>query len=270
MEIGVTLRNMGPQSTAATMAAGAEHAEAAGFESLWIVDHIAIPPDDAEGSGGRYTDPLTTLAWLAARTTRIHLGIGVLILPYRPPLPTAKAIATIQELSGERMLLGCGVGWMEPEFRALGVPRRERGRRTDEMLGFLRECFGSDVVEANGQPLVFAPRPACPPLYVGGAAPHALERALRYDAGWMPMARDAAGLSPHLETFERLAGERDRRPGPVTVLTSVPSSDADAAADALRAYADLGVERVVCAQRYADLDDYRRRLDALAAVRDAL
>ena len=105
MKIGVTLRNMGPQSTAATMRAGAARAEALGFESLWITDHIAIPPDDAEGSGGRYTDPLTTLAWLGGTTTRIRLGVGVLILPYRPALPTVKQIATV----------------------GLGVERRRRG-----------------------------------------------------------------------------------------------------------------------------------------------
>ena len=81
MHIGITLRNMGEQSTAPVMRSGAQAAEASGFESLWITDHIAIPPDDAEGSGGRYLDTLTTLAWLAAATETIQLGSGVLILP---------------------------------------------------------------------------------------------------------------------------------------------------------------------------------------------
>ncbi len=87
MYLGVTIRNMGVQSTPDIIAACAKSAEAAGMESAWIVDHIAIPPDDAEGSGGRYMDPLVTLAWLAAATRTIKLGTAVLILPYRSALP---------------------------------------------------------------------------------------------------------------------------------------------------------------------------------------
>ena len=127
MKIGVTLRNMGPQSAPEIMIAGARAAEAIGFDSIWITDHIAIPPDDAEGSGGRYLDTLTTLAWLAGATETIGLGSGVLILPYRPALPTAKQVATVQEVSGGRLLLGVGIGWMDPEFNALGVDRHQRG-----------------------------------------------------------------------------------------------------------------------------------------------
>ena len=144
IKVGVTLRNMGVQSSREIMGAGLAHAEALGFESIWITDHIAIPPDDAEGSGGRYTDPLTTLSWFAGQTERIKLGSGVLILPYRPVLPTAKAIATLQELSANRLLLGVGIGWMDAEFTALGIPRKERGARSDATLAFLNECFSQD------------------------------------------------------------------------------------------------------------------------------
>src|SRR5215471_15802209 len=122
---------MGEESTAATMRECAEAAEALGFESLWITDHIAIPPDDAEGSGGRYVDPLITLAWMASFTSRVRLGVGVIVLPYRAPLPFAKQVAALQELSQGRLLLGVGVGWMAAEFRALGVDRRARGRLSD-------------------------------------------------------------------------------------------------------------------------------------------
>jgi alkanesulfonate monooxygenase SsuD/methylene tetrahydromethanopterin reductase-like flavin-dependent oxidoreductase (luciferase family) len=129
MKIGIAMRSMGDASRPGVLLECARAADDAGLESLWIQDHIAIPPDDAEGSNGRYLDPLSTLAWLAAKTEHIRLGSGVLILPYRPALPTAKAIATVQELSGERLLLGVGIGWMQPEFDAIGVPRSERGRR---------------------------------------------------------------------------------------------------------------------------------------------
>src|SRR5262245_39134641 len=100
MELGVAVRSMGPQSEPDVLLACAKAAERAGLADVWVQDHLAIPPDDAEGSGGRYLDPLTALGWLAGQVPGIGLGTGVLILPYRPPLPTAKAIATVQELSG--------------------------------------------------------------------------------------------------------------------------------------------------------------------------
>src|SRR5580765_8784182 len=187
MDLGLYVRNMGPQSTPGMLVDCARAAERAGIDHLWVADHIAIPPDQAEGSGGRYLDPLGTLAFLAAATDRIRLGTGVLVLPYRPPLATAKWVATIQELSGGRLLFGVGAGWMEAEFRAVGVPRNQRGRITDQTLAFLNQCFSNDVVELNGQPFLFRPRPPRPPIFVGGAAPQALRRAAKFGDGWMPM-----------------------------------------------------------------------------------
>ena len=110
MQIGIMVRNMGPASQPAIIAACARLAEEAGIDHLWVCDHIAIPREDAEGSGGRYLDPLATLAFLAGVTERIGLGVTVLIVPYRPALPTAKWIATVQELSQGRLQLGVGVG----------------------------------------------------------------------------------------------------------------------------------------------------------------
>ena len=109
MHIGLMIRNMGEQSTREIMAGAALAAEEREFESIWVVDHIAIPPEDSEGSGGRYVDILTSLAWLAGVTSTINLGSGVLIAPYREILPTAKQVASIQELSGNRLLLGIGL-----------------------------------------------------------------------------------------------------------------------------------------------------------------
>ena len=263
MSVGVTLRNMGPQSRRETLGACALQAEALGFESVWITDHIAIPPDDAQGSGGRYTDPLTTLAWLGGMTRRIRLGIGALILPYRPALPTAKAIATLHELTGERLLLGVGLGWMDAEFRALGVDRHQRGRITDEQLAFLQRCFDRPVVERNGQPFIFDPRPAAPPIYVGGRAPHALQRASRFGLGWLPMARDAASLGADLLAWEQQAQDQGKQRGPVTAFVALPATDDGAAVGELEAFGSLGVERLVCAVRYDDASAYRRQLDRL-------
>src|SRR6059036_456207 len=145
MELGVAVRSMGPQSQPDVLLACVRAAEQAGLADVWVADHIAIPPDDAEGSGGRYLDPLATLAFLAGVTTRVGLGTGVLVVPYRPPLATAKWIATVQELSGGRLRLGVGIGWMAAEFRAVGVDQRRRGALTDETLTFLERCFAADV-----------------------------------------------------------------------------------------------------------------------------
>jgi probable F420-dependent oxidoreductase len=267
MKLGLYLRNMGPYSTATTMQVCARAAEDAGVDDLWVADHIAIPPDDAEGSGGRYLDPLATLAYLAGATQRINLGTGVLVLPYRPPLATAKWIATIQELSGGRMLLGVGAGWMAAEFRALGVDRAKRGAITDSTLAFLQRCFANDVVEANGQSLLFRPRPPRPPIFVGGAAPHALRRAARFGDGWMPMGGDPEALRAQIEALQRGFADAGKPPAEVAVLTRLPLDDPPRAADELAALAAIGATRVVHAWRYTDAAGFARAAAVLERAR---
>ncbi len=264
MKIGAYLRNMGPQSTRAVLLACARAAETSGLDDLWVADHIAIPPDDAEGSGGRYLDPLATLAFLAGATTRIGLGTGVLVLPYRPPLATAKWVATIQELSAGRLLLGVGIGWMAAEFRALGLARRDRAAISDTTLAFLRRCFASDEVEANGQPFLFRPRPARPPIIVGGAAPHALRRAARFGDGWMPIGSEPDALRADVARLRELMAAAGNPSPEVVVLTGLPLGDPAAAVARVRAYADVGATRLVHAARYEDADAFRRAVDVLA------
>ena len=268
MKIGVTLRNMGSQSTPELMLAAAEAAESAGMESIWVTDHIAIPPDDAEGSDGRYLDPLITLSVLAGATERIGLGTGVLILPYRPALPTLKQIASLQELSAQRLLLGVGIGWMDAEFRAVGVDRHQRGRLSDELLDFFNRCFShpDDLAEANGQPFLFRPNPAAPPVYIGGRAPHALQRAVRHGAGWLPMGGDPERLAQDMASFRQLAETAEREPGPVTLLTPLPLSNRDKCNELLERYAALGVERLVCATRYDTLSEYQHSLEQIGGL----
>jgi len=264
MKLGVALRSMGPQSQPDVFLACARAAEAAGLADLWIQDHIAIPPDDAEGSGGRYLDPLTALAWLAGKTERIGLGVGVLILPYRPPLPTAKAVATVQELSGGRLRLGVGVGWMEAEFRALGVARAQRGKSTDETLAFLRRCFEDEVVEANGQSFLFLPRPARPPIYVGGSGLHALQRAVRFGDGWMPMTGDPAKLGPEISRLRELAERAGRKMPEVVAFTGFDPREPERIPERIAALSELGVARLVAGVRYATADDFARHVEFLA------
>jgi len=266
VKVGIALRTMGPQSTAEVMVACARAAEAAGLDSIWVADHIAIPHDDAEGSGGRYLDPLTALAYLAGATQRIGLGTGVLIVPYRPPLPTAKVIATLQELSGGRLRLGVGLGWMAPEFRAVGVDRRRRGRITDDTLAFFERCFAADLAEANGQPFLFLPRPPKPPILVGGAPPHALARAARYGSGWMPMQGDPDKLAPHVADLRARFAAAGKPPPQVIVLAPLPLDDPPRARDHLARLAGAGATHVVHALRYADAAEFARRAEALGKL----
>ena len=266
MQIAATLRNMGGASSPETMLRCLALAEQTALESLWVVDHIAIPPEDSEGSEGRYVDPLATLAWLAGATKRLRLGVGVLVLPYRSALPTAKQVAAIQELSGGRLLLGVGVGWMPAEFRALGVARSRRGGTADAVLDLLNRCFAGDEVVENGQRFLFKPRPRKPPVLVGGGPPHALVRAARYGDGWLPMALPPDELARHLATYRAFCEEQGREPGPATVMGSLPLDDLGASAERLAAYEAAGANRFVHGSRYRSADEFQRRLERLQAL----
>lgn len=264
MQLGVAVRSMGPQSQPGVLLACVHAAEQAGLADVWVQDHLAIPPDDAEGSGGRYLDPLTALAWLAGQVPRIGLGTAVLILPYRPPLPTAKAIATLQELAAGRLRLGVGVGWMEAEFRALGVPRAQRGRRTDEALEFLHACFSGDVVRAHGQDFLFLPRPSRPPIYVGGAGERALQRVIRFGDGWMPMTGDPEKLAPGVARLRELAAEAGRPVPEVIAFTGFDPREPERVPERVAALVAAGATRLVAGARYATADDFARHVEFLA------
>ena len=267
MQLGVLLRNMGPASAPETVLAAARAAdEAPGIADLWVTDHIAIPPDDAEGSGGRYLDALATLATLAGATKRVGLGTAVLVLPYRPALATAKWVATVQELSGGRLRLGVGVGWMTAEFHAVGVDYRRRGRITDDTLAFLDRCFADDVAEANGQQFYFRPRPARPPLLIGGAPAHAFRRALAHRAGWMPMGMTPESLRGPAEELRAAAAATGAPPPAIVVLGTLPRRDPPAAGAALAAYDAAGATQVIHAERYANLTEFLRMRDDLARI----
>ena len=271
MRCGIAVRVMGEGSRPDTLLECARYAEEAGLDELWVTDHIAIPPDDAEGSNGRYLDPLTTLGYLAGVTQRIGLGTSVLILPYRPPLPTAKAIATVQELSRGRLTLGVGIGWMDPEFRALGVDRSQRGAIADQTLDFIRRCFDAedDVIEHNGQEFYFRPNPERPKILVGGSPPHALQRAVRYGDGWMPMSADPGKLAPAIEQLHVLAEQAGQPKPEVACMGGLPPEPEKAAAQ-LQALSELGVTRFLTGARYdTDTAPLRNAVDALIAARKA-
>jgi len=264
MKYGIAIRNMGPQSNRATFRACARSAEEAGFDALFVSDHLCIPPDQTEGSGGRYLDVLAALAYLAGMTSRIRIGVSVLVLPYRPAVLTAKQVATIQELSDERMILGVGVGWMKPEFDALGVEVRKRGAVTTETLRVLHHLFGNrDAIAYQGKlvkfpAFVFEPHPKRPPIWVGGGSPRALERVVEFGDGWHPM-QGAAELKPLVEDLRarmRAAG----KPEPEIVVRRGMKLD-----DSASARAKLDAERAAGATyfildlgRYPDEREFSR------------
>jgi probable F420-dependent oxidoreductase len=269
MKLGLYLRNMGPQSTRLLIAAAARAAEEAGIDDLWVADHLALAPEDSEGSDGRYLEPLATLAFLAGITERVGLGVGVLIVPYRPALLAAKWTASIQELSGGRLILGVGVGWMAKESRALGVDSRRRGATTDATLAFLHRCFERDEVEANGQIFLFRPRPPRPPIIVGGAPPHALRRAVRFGDGWMPTGAHAGMLESGIASLRAEMAAAGKPAPEVVLLQPLPVDDEDKLGARLAELAALGVTRVVHPWRYRDADEVARVAARLVAARAA-
>lgn len=245
MKFGVAIRNMGPQSSRTTVRACARIAEQAGFDALFVSDHLCIPPDQVEGSGGRYLDVLATLAFLAGATERIRLGVSVLVVPYRPAVLTAKQIATIQELSGERMIVGVGVGWMKPEFDALGADLRQRGAVTNETLAVVHHLFSADTPGAYNGPLVqfpsfvFLPRPKRPPIWIGGNGPAAMNRVLKFGDGWHPML-PAAELKPKIEELRKRATAAGRPAPEIVVRRGLRLDDTAAARDRFALERDAG------------------------------
>jgi alkanesulfonate monooxygenase SsuD/methylene tetrahydromethanopterin reductase-like flavin-dependent oxidoreductase (luciferase family) len=155
VKLSINLRNWGPYSTRELVREFARAVDESGLDTVWINERLALPPHATPdmptySPTGRTLDPLATLAFLAAVTHRVGLGTAVLNLPFRPALPTAKWVASLQDLSGGRVRLGIGTGWMEEEFRALGLDPKRRGTMTDETLAVIHRCFQSDVVEVNG------------------------------------------------------------------------------------------------------------------------
>jgi probable F420-dependent oxidoreductase len=257
---------MGPQSTRATMRACALAAERLGFDSIVVSDHLCIPPDEVEGSGGRYLDVLATLAWLAGITERIRLGVSVLVLPYRPAVLTAKQVATIQELSGERMILGVGVGWMKPEFAALGADHALRGRMSTETLRVLHHLFANDAAGYDGElvkfpAFVFAPRPKRPPIWIGGNVEAALRRVVEFGDGWHPML-PAEKLKPMVAELTRRLTAKNRGETEIVVRRGMRFDDLDKARARFEAEREAGANYFILdLGRYGSETDFEHQAE---------
>lgn len=269
MKLGMNIRNWGPYATPENLIACARLADESDLDSIWVNDHVGLPPGDwnneygISNEMGSILDPLAVMAFLAAATSRISFGTAVLIVPYRPKLLTAKWIATIQVLSKGRFLMGVGPGYLTEEFRALGVARNRRGRITDETLEFLHEAFSNELVIANGQELRLSPRPARPPFLIGGNPSVAIPRAVRIGDGWMPVGLMPQDLRAHVETLNRTAAEAGREKLAVVAMKTLPLDRPHEAIELARAYRDAGATHFVHTQSYSSPDEYQAIVEQL-------
>jgi probable F420-dependent oxidoreductase len=252
LRIGLMGLNMGPATDPGVARDVAQSAEALGYDSLWVGDHPVLPDPPVDGSPfpPRYAfgAPMVALAHLAAQTSRVLLGTGVLLLAQRNPVHLAKEVATLDRLSGGRMVLGIGVGYLDAEFRAVGVPRDQRGARTDEHLDAMRALWcqprpafrgrftSFDGIEALPTPV----RPGGPPIVVGGHSRAALARAARVGDGWLGWFLDPDQCARRVTSLAALPRPEGRPPLEVGVMPSRRLT-ADLVAD----YADAGVARIV-------------------------
>ena len=225
-------------------------AEGMGFASLWVSDHLLLPPGDFIPHGHQ-PDPLAMLGWLASATERVGIGTSVLVLPYRAPVVVAKAAGTADWLSGGRVTLGVGAGWLRAEFDALGVPYAERGARTDAALRAIRARWAEeDGLRARP---AGAPGHAIP-LLVGGNAPPAVRRAAALGDGWQPLNLGPAELAARLRDYRAACARAGRPSGWISARASARgrpgddqlfSGDAHAARAELAAYERAGADEVV-------------------------
>lgn len=241
-------------------------AEAAGFESVMAIEHVVWPsgyqstyPYSPTGRlpGGPQTllpDPLIWMTYVGAVTTRLRLITGVLILPQRNPLVLAKELATIDFMTGGRISLGLGVGWLKEEFQALGVPFERRGARTDEYIEAMRALWASDEASYHGQFVDFEavscnPKPVNGrvPLLIGGHSEAAAKRAGRLGDGFFPATGAQVDVVPLIDLARRTAEEAGRDPAALEITTGCPEALPGASSDPVGAIEELaarGIHRV--------------------------
>jgi probable F420-dependent oxidoreductase len=256
MRFGIFGINVGVCAGGQTAAQIAQVAEAAGFESVWTGEHVVLPdpqtPPSPVPPETPFLDPAVALALVAAHTQRIRLGTGIIILPQRNPLVLAKELASLDVVSGGRLIFGLGIGYLKPEFDALGVPFEHKGARALEYLEAILAVWTASRPAYRGRFVAFAgiqarPRPLQtphPPIVIGGQTPHAYRRAVTHGNGWYGFALDHAGTATCLAGL-RSAGAERGRPSALGELeiTVTPRGPLDF--DTVKRFADLGVHRLV-------------------------
>ena len=289
MDFGCHLPVFGPMATRDNLLAFARRAEVLGYDSLWVSDHVVVPtaiasryPYNASGrlfiaADAALIEPLTALTFVAAVTERARLGTSVLVLPHRHPLLAAKMLACLDHLSGGRVVVGAGIGWMREEIEMLGAPFARRAAWSEEAIAVMRACWRGGRAAYRGEFFAFDevgayPRPARGdiPIWIGGHTAPALRRAAALGDGWHAAGATPAEVAPALATLREACARqgrrledlaisvrlglafRDRPAGPDrTQLHGTP----DEIVETLGAYRALGVGTVILDTRYRDLDD---------------
>ena len=236
-------------------------AEQAGFESVWLPEHLIMPvkmsgrpgtPHEGDSPISAATpgwDPFVQMAWLAGQTSTIRFGTNVFNIGLRHPIITARALTTADLVSGGRVEFGVGASWLSEEWDAMELPFATRGRRVDESIHVIRRLFSEDVIEHEGefyafQPVGFLPKPVngSIPFHIGGDSPAAIRRAAMLGDGWLPMAqRDPEALQRNLDQLHALRAEAGRT-GPFEVSLFGVGVES---VDDVRRYEDLGVTRLL-------------------------
>jgi probable F420-dependent oxidoreductase len=313
MRYGVHLGNFGATVDPAEMLGLASAADRLGYDSVWVSDHIVTPEEftsqypypgtvfTPEAAATVY-EPLTTLSFVAGATTRVRVGTSVLVAPQRNPLILAKEIATLDAISGGRVEIGVGVGWMREEFAMLGAPFDERGAVLDEYLALWSTLWTEPIPEFHGRfvdvpPCRFGPLPAQrggPPISIGGNTSRSLRRAAAGGWGWHAFRLDPAGVGERVRELEGHWDEAGRDRAALRVLlrchldlTLTPADfdgavppwwivgPADRAAETIAAYAAAGVTDLIVTPapakplpaRVEGLEAFAARVDAWPAGR---
>jgi len=234
----------------------ARAAEAAGFDSVWTAEHVVLPdpqtPDSPIPAQTPLLDPAVALAYVAGHTKTIRLATGIVILPQRNPLVLAKEMASLDVLSGGRLIFGVGTGYLRAEFEALGVSFDDRGARMDECLEAIRTMWTAEKPDYRGDFISFGdldaqPRPLQqphPPIVVGGLSAPALRRAVGHGNGWYGFGLDHAATEAAMAGL-RAAESAVKRPSEHGRLEISVTPAAPLDAESVSRYADLGVDRLV-------------------------
>ena len=260
MQLGIHLPHAGEQATPGKIRDAAMRAEDMGLDDVWVSEHIIVPRATFPRSP-LFFDPVLSLTWAAAVTKRVRLGTSVLVLPMRHPLPLAKELATLQNFSEGRLILGAGVGWLEAEFAALGSPFRERGRRTDEGIAMMRAVwtqdpvsFRSKYIPAEINEMTMQPLPVRPiPIWFGARSEAAYKRTVRIGDGWHGSQLSPEEVAP---IVKRLRRDRPEPEFTISMRTHWNGKDEGELRERVAAYEAIGVQHIMVAPVNREIDDW--------------
>ena len=284
MRLGFSLLNNWGIEDAQALVGLASRADELGFDSVWVHDHVFNVGHVFDRIGGRpYYEPLTLLSFVAARTQRVRLGTSVLVLPYHNPIRLAKTAATLDVLSGGRLIRGVGVGAIEQEMEAMGSSFKERGAFTDEAIAVMRALWTQEDPRFDGRHsrfagMKFSPKPLQKPsipVVIGGVSRAAIRRAARLGDGWQPLGLSPEALEPAIASLrqEAQACGRDVAKIPVSIAMSLAASTsrrfalgtkADEIVRNAQAFAGAGVDTLVISANTSDPGEARTALEMVA------